>query len=281
MTLNPRPDQDTDPPAAVLSPGGAAGVFKGRLVVVSGTTGAYSGVFVYSPSPGAGTLKASMSNGGTDPYGNKFNPGVETFDSSGRTLTMADDTIEWSKLTDTPDVPAAIDGVTSKASGNSLELTTGEGNIASNPGAMTLYDSAQAATLGLSLASGSAAIFTPTTCPLVSDVWANFGSLSIGGWTVGSAKFKFLADSGLVAIRIQNLSPSTHPADGTTIWSSANGLPTDYRPAITERHVVYSQNQGSEAAALSFETDGSITIYGIGGTTTNRIDTGTITISTI
>src|SRR5215813_7448693 len=142
MTLDPRPDQQTDPPTAMVAAGGAAGVFKGRLVIVSGT--GYSGVFVYSPSPGTGKLKASMSNGGTDPYGNVFNPGVETFDNLGRTVTMANNALTWSKLTDTPDIPPFIAGDPSKANGNSIEISTAEGNVASNPAAITLYDSAAA-----------------------------------------------------------------------------------------------------------------------------------------
>jgi hypothetical protein len=247
------------------------------LIEILATPGAFTGLFVFS----SGRLIASVAPGGTEPStGTPYNPGIETFDSLGRTLTMANNALTWSKLTDTPDIPPAINGFPSKATGNSIGLSTGEGNIASNPGALTLYDSAAASTLGLSLPSGTAATFVPLTAPLVSDVWQSFGSLAIGGWTVSSAKYKQLADSGLVAVRIQNLAPSTHPADGTTIWSSGNGLPAAYRPAITTRIACYSQNAGSETPALSFETDGSITVYGLGGTTSTRMDLHTTAIAT-
>lgn len=70
-----RPDQVVSPPPAVLAPGGAAGVFRGRLVIVYGT-GPGSGVFVYDPSPGAGNLVASITEASTDQYGNGTIPGA-------------------------------------------------------------------------------------------------------------------------------------------------------------------------------------------------------------
>jgi hypothetical protein len=81
MTLNPRTDQVTDPPAAVLAPGGSAGVFKGRLVVIFGTgsTGA-TGLFVYSPTPGKNNLVYSIvAAAGHDSYGNTVFAGASSY----------------------------------------------------------------------------------------------------------------------------------------------------------------------------------------------------------
>ncbi len=88
--LSPRPDQRTYPPGAVITPGGAAGTFRGRLVVVYGV--GYSGVFVYSPSPAEGNLIVSIAaKAGTDPYGNAYPQGlkVTTGVISGTTISAS------------------------------------------------------------------------------------------------------------------------------------------------------------------------------------------------
>jgi len=73
-----RPDQNTDPPPMVVAPGGNAGVFKGRLVVIFGTSANGStGLFVYSGSPALGNLVGSIASvAGTDPYGNAYLAGL-------------------------------------------------------------------------------------------------------------------------------------------------------------------------------------------------------------
>ena len=72
----PRPDQAWRPgPGTTIAPGGAAGVFRGRLVIVYGT-GPGSGVFVYDPAPGPGNLVASITEASTDPFGNATIPGA-------------------------------------------------------------------------------------------------------------------------------------------------------------------------------------------------------------
>jgi len=83
----PRPDQQAAPPPAIGTPGSSSGIFRGRLVVVSGPvsggTGA-SGVFVYQTAPGAGTLVASVApSNGTDPYGNAYLSGVAAYQTLG------------------------------------------------------------------------------------------------------------------------------------------------------------------------------------------------------
>lgn len=74
-----RPDQRSSPPPAVVAPGGTAGTFRGRYVVVYGT-GPNSGVFVYSASPAAGNLIGSITaSTGTDPYGNAYLSGITSY----------------------------------------------------------------------------------------------------------------------------------------------------------------------------------------------------------
>jgi len=54
-----------------------------QLLIVVATTG-YSGVFVYSPSTGAGNLKLAIAaQAGTDPYGNAYENGLTIIDNAG------------------------------------------------------------------------------------------------------------------------------------------------------------------------------------------------------
>ena len=49
MTTPPRPDQQQDPPAQVISPGGMSGVFRGREIIINGIVAPPgSGIFVYN-----------------------------------------------------------------------------------------------------------------------------------------------------------------------------------------------------------------------------------------
>jgi len=265
MTLDPRPDQISDPPAAVLAPGGASGVFKGRLVVVSGT--GYSGVFVYAPGPpGTGNLIAEMSNGGTDPYGNPFNAGVETIDALGRNLTMFGRFLTWSKNTDTPDNPPLILADPSHANGNSLEITTGEGVSTDSPAALTFYDSSASAGV-TGIPAGQPGIFVPADCPIVCDDWHPMGGMS-SGWTVGGHASYKLLPTGWLGVAFKDLVPGT-ATDGTVIWA-AGSLPSGYQVGNNHRVVAYTNqirvSGGSfEMAALEFETDGSIQCFGVAG----------------
>ncbi len=71
----PRPDQRYNPPSIPVSVGTSAGIVRARVVIITGGTG--SGIFVYSPSPGAGNLIGSWAaQAGTDQYGNAYPQGL-------------------------------------------------------------------------------------------------------------------------------------------------------------------------------------------------------------
>lgn len=79
----PRPDQVVLPPGAVVAPGSQTGVFRGRLVVISGGGPPGSGLFVYFPAPGPGKLIASIAaQNGDDPYGNLALQGIAAYGNS-------------------------------------------------------------------------------------------------------------------------------------------------------------------------------------------------------
>jgi hypothetical protein len=68
-----RPDQQPVPPPTAVSPG-SSNIIRASIVIITG--GAGSGLFVYSPSPGAGNLVASITGAsGTDTYGNAYGAG--------------------------------------------------------------------------------------------------------------------------------------------------------------------------------------------------------------
>ncbi len=72
-----RPDQAyAGTQGQAVAPGSPA-VVRARLVIISGANG---GLFVYSPSPGAGNLIASIAAmAGTDQFGNSYVEGVATY----------------------------------------------------------------------------------------------------------------------------------------------------------------------------------------------------------
>jgi hypothetical protein len=115
----------------------------------------------------------------------------------------------------------------------------------------------------------------------VPETFHNLGA-PIAGWTVGTARYKLLSDSGLVLVQIANLAPpGAPPADGTVIFTAANGFPAGYQTSSIQRMPAQSSaGGGTEQAGLLFNTDGSIQVFGVGGTTINRLD-GTFILSTL
>lgn len=78
-----RADQRYDPPRREAIPGGRAGTFRGRLVVVYGSA-KNQGVFVYSGAPAAGNLIASVAaTASTDSHGNAYLAGQTSYDNTG------------------------------------------------------------------------------------------------------------------------------------------------------------------------------------------------------
>jgi len=83
-----RPDQSYDPPVSATPPSASAGIFRGRLLIVSGSTG-FTGAFFYSPNPGLGNLILSIAtHSGVDPFGNAFNSDLTIYGSGGSKLWL-------------------------------------------------------------------------------------------------------------------------------------------------------------------------------------------------
>jgi hypothetical protein len=80
-----RVDQVYTPPAPAVPPGSAAGVFFGRLVVIT-SGGVLSGLFIYAGTPGPGNppVLSGVAPGVTkDPYGNPVSPVLNIGNQSG------------------------------------------------------------------------------------------------------------------------------------------------------------------------------------------------------
>jgi hypothetical protein len=272
VTTPPRPDQIVDPPAAVLAPGGASGVFRGRLVIISGssTTGG-SGLFAYSPVPGKNNLIYSVTAAsGTDSYGNTVFGGATSYSVQAGTyyaLNMSGSgfppRLSWYVSgSDQTGTYTLMYGLFDTVSGSVHGLSLNNVPFADPPGAW-------AAPLLASDPAGANAGVTET--------WHDFGTLS-NSWSVGvQAKYKLTAEGELM-VSIVDLVPGT-TADGTIIWSAANGLPAPYQPATTKQ-MVCSTNAlrvspvsaaTQEAASLKFFTDGSVQCVGVAAAAT-RVD---------
>jgi hypothetical protein len=79
-----RPDQAYNPPPSGQAPGQMTNVFRGRLIVIGGTSPPGSGIFVYSPTPAANNLIYSLAaQSGHDVYGNFVFQGETTYGAVG------------------------------------------------------------------------------------------------------------------------------------------------------------------------------------------------------
>ena len=85
MTQPRRPvTQQYLPPGTPVAPATAAGIFRGRQVIIFGT-GPGTGLFIYDPAPGAGTLVGSATSAAdSDQYGNPYaGPGFAVYSLTG------------------------------------------------------------------------------------------------------------------------------------------------------------------------------------------------------
>jgi hypothetical protein len=251
------------------------------LVVIQASPGAFTGLFVYSPTPAAGNLIASIAAGaGTDPYGNTYPAGISS-QSSGIEAILIGHELAWDAPADHPSNLPAMFAAPSAAIGNSLSITTGTGGAGVTAGALTLYDSHASSTVP-AIPSGSPGIFVAFGCPLVSDTWHTMPAMS-NGWSVGGvAKYRMTAQGDL-QVSFQDLVAGSD-ADGTTIWA-AGTFASVYRPPVNHRVVCYADvlRQPSagifSAAALEFRTDGSVQCFGIAAAATRADLYATIPIS--
>jgi len=230
MTLDPRPDQQTDPPAAVLAPGGAAGVFRGRLVIIFGSANGV-GLFVYSPTPGSGTLKESIAAAFIDdPYGNPAGEGFSSYTGNTGTdlfMSLTDAGLVWGLNSDLPTGTGAL------AIANGVQLRIQNSILATDPNAASTPESWHTVT-------------NPT------------------GWT-GTSRVRILAEAKFAAFDY-NL---TGAGAGVTFgnFPSADYYPT----AARIYPISFSGGNAGTNPRTAIPTSGAPTFGGLPGTTPNQV----------
>lgn len=103
-----------------------------QVLIVQGSTG--SGVFVYSPSPGAGNLIASIAAaGGTDHFGNVYRAGIVSYSAAGASIAeLVAGQVQFGQAAD----PTLGSLVSSAGVLNLISSTTG---VADSVGEITIY----------------------------------------------------------------------------------------------------------------------------------------------
>jgi hypothetical protein len=220
-----------DPGGVSVSPGNSAGIFRGRLVIVSGPG---SGVFVYSPKPGAGNLVASISAAaGLDPYGNSVSPGFTVY-SGGTFAQLNSGALEMGD---------AAAGVFLSIFGSVLSLAAAYGSPSF------------AVTIPVTATAGTAA--NPTV--ITTDSW-NAAAL-LNGWAnagggLYEAQYRLCADNTVHLIGVINSAAMTATQFMT--------LPAGYRPLNTGGDHPIGEHTttplGTEGAFLRVGTTGACSI---------------------
>lgn len=277
-----RPDQMFDPPPPALPAGGNAGIFRGRLVVIFGTSSNGSvGLFVYSGTPAAGNLVASItSSAGTDPYTNAYLSGITSYDPgvTNNIINILAGVISFENSGFSTQTPGAISFANASLTITSAKQTAAVANR------ILLAGGASAATVTRIQGDDGSPAYLKTCEPNAFGASTAYHSLSgfNAGWSVGgSTRYRFTIDNEL-EIAFDNLAHDgvTANPDGTIILSSANGIPTGFRPPAGRRVPVYCNQvrviaagppTTSSGAALEFESDGSIQCFGMAQAAT-RVD---------
>jgi hypothetical protein len=233
MTTPPRPDQDIGPPPAVLAAGGAAGVFRGRLVIVIGGGPPGTGIFIYS-STGA-LLGSWTGDAGTDPIDHQAVPqGLLSQDPS-----------------------ATIQAV---LSAGSLTLEKLSGALA--PPLISLADDTSVTTDGTSIRSSG--IVTPVVGAVVpgntaglAETWHTLGTAA--QYSITRARYRMDA-FGCLELDIQVTSSGTVGQD--TAFSVT--LPAAYRPPVQRDMPLVQtvvQNSGSNWPRLYVTAAGGVHLF--------------------
>lgn len=276
-----RIDQQHDPSPPAL-PTGAQAVFRGRLVVISGTSSNGTvGLFVYSGTPANGNLVASIaSTAGTDQFGNAYLAGITSYDPAvtGNIVNLLAGVITLENT----GFPSQIGATISFA--NASMSIIGARNAVAFANEIILAGGGSGGTVTRIQGSDGSNAYLKTCEPNNFGASTTFHTLSgfNTGWSVGGECEYRLTVENEVEIRFRNLVHDgvTANPDGTVILSSANGLPSAFRPSSARRAAAYCNQirviatgppTTSSMAALEFETDGSIQCYGMAQAAT-RVD---------
>jgi hypothetical protein len=278
-----RPDQ-----AAQLSvtragtgPAPQSNVVTARLVYIIGATG---GLFVYSPTAGAGNLVASISaDGGTDPYGNIYLPGTTSYlFALGRytASSLNGGAVQfYSAATFGPwGSPIALISATSSA----LDLVTaglpiflesatyvgayGTQLVVADLFGATAITSAQLEVQGSAVAKAGifAQAATPSGSPPAgAETWNSLGALA--GFSVAEGRYKLTAENEVVL----DIEVTAGGANAASV-SFANSLPASYSPLVARQFPLSSTRAVTAAdpwPRLSVGATGVVSVLSAANTT--------------
>lgn len=218
------------------------------------------GAFFYSGTPAAGNLIISATYAaGTDAFGNAYQAELTVYSGASylqlgsASLTGA---VTGSGATSLPGIAPDADGVSwDIASGGKNAAHTDRAQLRMQGGAAPLIITGS----GSPLVSSDPVAGYPTA-----ETWHSLAIPS--GWADASGNgsgFRYrLLPTGQVALDVDLTSPSTAPADGTTLGT----LPAGYRPTATRGGPVSSTKQtasGTQTPKLNIGSGGGIACYGI------------------
>jgi len=237
VNMQQRPDQAVSPPPMVVSAGGSAGVFRGRLIIVNGATPPGSGIFIYD---GSGNLIGYwIGIPGTDPiHGSTLsNPGITVQNTTNGTISgnLQADGLIFEKTSGILAPPT---------------ISVADNTVAN---ATTTIDSTVITTLLINTYQ----INTTNTV----ETWHNISLAN--GWT-GTARYQYnpVGSAGRVYINLQLDSTS---ATAQAINTAAIAAP--YRPATTQfiaagsgNNVATGTTAGNASAFVQITSGGILTV---------------------
>jgi hypothetical protein len=253
MTLDPRPDQAIDPPGLAVSPGGAAGVFRGRLIIVQGTVAPPgSGIFVYDAT--GNLIGAWVGAPGTDPIDHgAVQLGLTVQNASGTLVTnMQSGSITLTKVSGVLAPPSLAVQDDTVNTGNTPSVIDATGVLTS---LVTTYD--------------------PVALDGTVEAWHSLGTLA--NYTIAAGRYR-MTPEGELELDIDVTGNGSNA--GTTTFG--NTLPTAYRPAIT-RHVgigtTRPQTNGESWPRLFISTAGGVQVVATASVTNEYFWSGTIPLT--
>ena len=240
-----------------------------------------NGFFFYFPTKAAGNLVASIAPvAGTDRFGNAYLAGFTSYDPN-VTGNVANLLAGVLTLQNTG-FPTQVGAFISFA--NASMTLSGARQAAAFANQILLAGGGSGATVTLFKGSDGSNAYLKTTEP------NNFGSPSAwhglssfaAGWSVGGEVQYKIGLENMLHLRVRNLVHDgvTANPDGSVILSSANGVPTQFRPPSARRFAVYCNQiraiaagppTTTSGAALELETDGSLQCFGMAQACT-RVD---------
>lgn len=258
------------PPAQQLGIGvqpGVPNIIRARLVIISGANG---GLFIYSGTPAAGNLIASIAAApGTDPYGNAYLDGVVTYGTGTPPNSFTQDRggqIFWGDT-----------GTGAQVAVNAVIQLNDPAVVTASPALEILSPETAAGTLSALMVAGQSQNLSqpalvqvqpylvpaqPGTGPggFNPEVWH---SLTLTGWT-GTFKYRLTAEN-----EVQLSWQLTAPAAGVNNTTFAT-LPVGYRPTTTRTFPTASDSVTASTMGLMFvQSTGVIQVNHIIASATN------------